>query len=290
VLFRSIAISQTVVQQPYDAQVARHVQFFMVSMPDMLLTAMLAAGAAVWAYRGALRRFTREREPLYSGGALVGLMATWLFCVLGFYWQVIAEGNLHHLGNMWCVASLPLFMLPIGAMRDRDDYIEETRRVPANLPRMIMRSNLSVLLPPLLLWLAFIAATAIAAPALRPVLCYTAVNVATSWLFLVFLLEIHVLYSGGNDRLSMLVAAVALLFLVLPPAIAMTLKNAALAAFVSSFSILGFWINFDVRVLAGSKGNWTTVCSNLVLCSLAILPILRRYRQILSWRAAMSRG
>ena len=286
-----MAVAQIAMHLPNAMQHARHnLPFFTIPMPDLLLTALLALVATAWAYCGALRRFTKEREPLYSTGGLIGLMATWLVCVLGFYWPNIQVGTLHPLGIMWCVASLPLFMLPIGAMRDRDDYIEETRRTKTSLLRLIVRSNPAILLPTLMLWLAFIAATSCAAPELHRVLVYTAVNVASSWLFLVFLLEIHVLYGGTNDRLSALIGVAALLFLVLPPAIAMLLKDTALASLVSCFSILGFWLHYSDDVLSTGNCVWPTVYYNLFLCGLALLPILRRYRQILSWRAEMSRG
>ena len=286
-----MAVAQTAMGLPKSMQhVHHHVQFYMFSMPEFMLTALLAAFAAVWAYHGAVRRFTREREPLYSAGALLGLTVTWLLCDLGFFWQAIQEGKLHELGLMWCVASLPLFMFPLGAMRNRDDYVEETRRTPTNLRRLLVHSNLAGLLTPLLLWLVFIVATAGAAPGLGKVLVYTAANVTTAWLFLVFLLEIFVLYGSTNERLSVVIAVLALLFLVLPPAIAMTLKNDGLVALVSSFSIVGFWVHYDDNTLGTGASTWSTVYYNLALCFLAILPILQRYRQIIAWRDEMNQG
>jgi len=288
----SLAVNQTAMRLPETMLQTHHrVPFFTLQVPDLLLSALLAGVAAVWAYHGALRRFTKEREPLYSGWALVGLMLTWLLCVLGFYWPSLVQRDLHQLGIMWCVASLPLFMLPIGAMRDRDEYIEETRLTKTSFARLIAHSNLVVLLSPLVLWLAYIFFTSIAAPELRAVLFYTAVNAAAAWFFLVFLLELHVLYGGGdNERISMLIAAVALLFLVLPLAIAMTPKDVVLAAHISAFSILGFWIHYGDNTLSTGVNLWHTVYYNLLLCVLALLPILRRYRQILSWRDEMGRA
>lgn len=265
--------------------------FYGLKVLALPLVSVLAVSFAAWAYAGIRRRFTREREPLFTSRALVGFYVFLIAIAYGFAWEFLPKEVFLPL-----IVSLGTGITAVGVCGGRmlkfTDYVE-LRRADGlagtggdGWSWMSRRSNLA----PWLLVLAIWAASswyAMNLPGLGSPLVNLAF-VAVAFTFLLFLcsvLELSALHSQSNPKMNFLLGFIVLLHVALPLIVAAVLDRSSIV----NFSVLGYF-GKALSTLGESNGEFPLMLPkysaavavfNLALSGLAGMLIMRRYRAIL---------
>jgi hypothetical protein len=265
-------------------------RFYTIEVASLILAGLIALYFSVWSLIGILRKFTREDEPLFSRAGAYLFMVGYEFVLLGLFWKRLTEGGI--IANWinycyWVISLLPALTVPVWSLRSFDKYFEHIGLIRSRfaehksvMPQMLLYCNLSVALGLFALWTASAVGTTVMAGAeLLPQL-YLIWILFSFYLFLVLLLELYVVCAPLSNRIGLLLAFVALVYVTLPLILHGILDSETLYL----YSPLGFLFGIFEKPngeIAAQAGVWIT---NLLLCIVPVLLIWKRYLHILSAR------
>ena len=267
------------------------IRFFDTKVPILILTALLSLYFSLWAFKGILRKFTREREPLFSKAGAIIFMIGLATIILGLFKPHFSADIPACTYGYWLLCLVPTLFVLCGSLRSFERYMERTRFILSRttddrrpkLP-LLTFSNLSLGLVLFVIWLAFaIVAVMLSKIALGPSL-YVALLLFSFYIFPVLLLEVFALHKTANSRIGVLLIFIFALQLILPPIFAGVTGNSSL----SLLSPIGFFQELIISSTTDDIGPYTGVL--LVNIALAVVPamlIWRRYGRILGARTRM---
>lgn len=269
------------------------VHFFKIKIPILLLISFIALYFTCWLFKGILRRFTYEQEPLFTRkGALLFLLG-YIFMVIGLYYTYIPKVRAELIYSYWFITLIPILLIPLASLRNLDNYIEYSRFIQSRSnPRkrgafsILMYSNLPLAIALFALWAICSIGTTFFADysdmKLLPNL-YNIFILLTCYLFLVLLLELSAVYTPVSNKIGLLLGFIAVLYLVLPLILS--------AIFGSDIIYLYSPIGFSASLFDTSDTNITIKTAfglmNALFCVFPALLIWKRYNYILAQRQTM---
>ncbi|MHC4509864.1 MAG: hypothetical protein ACYTAO_13035, partial [Planctomycetota bacterium] len=271
-------------------------KFYTVELPALILAGLIALYLSVWSIIGVLRRFTREDEPLFTRAGAYLFMIGYEFVLLGlFYSRLTKAGMIASWVNYcyWLISLLPALAIPVWSLRRFEKYLEYSGLAHAGsdqsksmMPRMLVYSNLSLDLGLFVVWAACaIGTTLLAGLELAPHL-YMIFILFSFYLFLVLLLELYVVCTPIPNKIGLLLAFVALLYVTLPVILHAILDSEALYLYSPVGFLFGMFGMFG-KPNAGLAIPHTVWVLNLLLCAASIVVIWKRHAHILRTRRAM---
>ncbi len=269
------------------------VYFFKIKIPILLLISLIALYLSYWVFKGILRRFTHEEEPLFTRkGALLFLLGH-IFIVVGLYYIYIPKKEPELIYSYWLITLIPILLIPLGSLRNLDKYIEYSRFIQSQ-PRsrktglipIVMYSNLALAIALFAIWTASSIGTTYFAEYAAMKLGSNLYNIfilLTCYLFLVLLLELYVVYKPASNKIGLLLGFVAALYVILPFILSALFDSEIIYLYspVGFFSSLleGSDLVFDIRI-----SIWLM---NALFCVFPALLIWKRYNYILTQRQKM---
>jgi hypothetical protein len=269
------------------------VYFFKVKIPILLLISFIALYFCCWFFKGILRRFTHEQEPLFTRkGALLFLLG-YIFMVIGLYYIYIPKEGTEVIYSYWLITLVPILLILLGSLRKLDNYIEYSRDFQGkptsgktSIFPMLMYSNLSLAIALFAIWaVSSIGITFFADYADMKFLSslYSIFILLTCYLFLVLLLELYVVYMPVSNKIGLLLGFIVILYLILPLILS--------GIFESDIIYLYSPAGFIASLFDDSNTNITiktTFClMNVLFCVFPALLVWKRYNFILAQRQKM---
>lgn len=268
-------------------------KFYTLELPALILAGLIALYLSVWSIIGILRRFTREDEPLFTRTGAYLFMIGYEFVLLGlFYSRLTKAGMIASWVNYcyWLISLLPALAVPVWSLRRFEKYLEYCGLALAGsaqnksmMSRMLLYSNLSLDLGLFVVWAACsIGTTLLAGLELAPHL-YMILVLFSFYLFLILLLELYVVCTPITNKIGLLLAFVALLYVTLPVVLHGILDSTTLYL----YSPAGFLFGMFRKPNAGLAVPHTVWMLNLLLCAASISVIWKRHGHIVRTRQAM---
>jgi hypothetical protein len=244
------------------------------------LIGLLALYFGVWNILGILRKFTCEGEPLFSRKAALLYLLGYQIIVLGLFWPHLPDRT-HALYPLWLLVSLiPAVMIPLGSLRTFNDYLERWSRLS-------LHSNLTLMAGLLVSWVVFSAIVALADKMSLAEFAFHAVGIVSFCAVILLLVELHVVYQPVYSRIGVLLGFLAVLYLILPPILAVTMAVPSLHC----HGFFGFFFYvFDGSGDLGTLTKASVLVVNALLGVLLALPLARRYASIRLLRHQMDGG
>ena len=269
------------------------VKFYTLTLPPLVLAGLIALYFSLWSIIGILRKFTREDEPLFSRLGAYLFMLGYEFVLLGLFYSRLGGGGMTASWINYCywlISLVPVLTVPVWSVRGFDRYLEHSgsirRRLAENksmMPRMLLYSNLSVALGLFGVWAACaIWTTVMAGLELLPQL-YLIWILFSFYLFLVLLLELYVVCTPLSNRMGLLLAFIALVYVTLPLILHGILDSDTLYLYSPAGFLFGMFRDLNGKT-AAQAGVWMM---NLLLCIVPAMLIWKRYLHILSTRRQM---
>jgi hypothetical protein len=267
------------------------VAFYKVDIPVLLLISFFGFCFAIWAYRGIIRKFNKEDEPLFSRTGAIFFMFGYELMLLGLFLPHLANKLDIPLHILFFVLSLsPLYLVYLASQRTLLGYMEfaglsvgpARNQTPDHLD-LLRYSNLTLGLILFLIWaLGTLILTKLTRTSLTLDLSLVAC-LSLSSLFLILLAELWVLYQPQSEKIGFLLAFLAGIYFVLPLILAGLLNNNAIA-WVSPIGLFS-------TLFEGHDHHFYTLkihaVSNLVLCVIPVFLVARQYQNILQVRKTM---
>ena len=181
------------------------VYFFRMKIPILLLISFIALYFSCWAFKGIFRKFTYEQEPLFTRKGAVLFLLGYIFVAAGLCYNYISEMENDAVHLYWFLTLVPIFLVPLGSLRSLDRYIEYSRFIQGRSDSGEMGFISVLLYSNLALTFVLFAIWAVSAMAACLLAKYAAVGfilglynvfiLFSSYLFLVLLLELNVIYN-----------------------------------------------------------------------------------------------
>jgi len=260
--------------------------FFGHRLLAMPFVSVLALCLSVWAYTGIRRRFTREREPLFTSRGLVGFYLYFLAILLGFTWHVLPEERVGGL-VLTCATGAAAALFPVGRMLRFGDY-QELRRADGlggngttGWGWLLRRANPVPWLAVFGIWAAcgwYVLGLSLQDPLHN--LAFIGVA-STFLLFLCAIFEVSALYSQDNPKLNFLLWFIAIVQVIVPLILAAALEMPSIVGF-SPLGYFGIAIHSADRSVERLPDLSVAIATlNLALTAVACMPIVRRYRSLI---------
>jgi hypothetical protein len=264
--------------------------FYNFELPIMILTSLIALYFACWSIKGVLRKFTLEEEPLFNRIGAFLFMLGYEFVLFGLFYEYLTEGARRINYSYWLISLLPVLAVPFGSLRKFDKYLEHSGIIRSRkkenqniMSRMYLYSNLSLGLGLFVIWAGCsIATTLITELELLPHL-YMILVLFSSYLFLLLLLELYVVFMPVSNKIGTLLVFIAAVYIILPLIISGLLDSEV----IYMHSPVGFiWKIFQKSYpdISIQTSIWAL---NLLLCIIPALLIWKRHLYILSTRRKM---
>jgi hypothetical protein len=264
--------------------------FYNFELPIMILTSLIALYFACWSIKGVLRKFTLEEEPLFNRIGAFLFMLGYEFVLFGLFYEHLNTGTRIINYSYWLISLLPALAVPFGSIRKFDKYLEYSGIIRSRkkenqniIPRMFLYSNLSLGLGLFVIWAGCATATTLITQLeLLPHL-YMILILFSSYLFLLLLLELHVVFTPISNKIGTLLAFIGAVYIILPLIISGILES----DIIYMHSPVGFiWEIFqkpypDISI---PTSIWAL---NLLLCIIPALLIWKRHLYILNTRRKM---
>jgi hypothetical protein len=268
------------------------VYFFGIEIPILLLNSFIALYLSCWTFKGILRRFTREQEPLFTRKGAILFLLGYIFVAIGLYYTYIKQ-EATSIYAFWYTTLLPVLLIPLGSVRGLDNYIEYSRNFQSktasgktSIVSLLMYSNLSLAAGLFAIWaVASIGANFLADYAdIKPVSAlYNIFILLTGCLFLVLLLELYVVYKPVSGKIGLLLGFIAAVYVILPPILSAIFDN----GMISLYSPAGFMANLFKEPDLDNSIKTSVWLMNVMFCVLPALFIWKRYNYILTQRQKM---
>jgi hypothetical protein len=241
-----------------------------------------------WSFIGIIRKLTSEREPLFTYYGSMAFLVGYGLLICGLFWTYLLEKEMMTLYFLWLTLLIPVLLIPFGAAKTNDVYLERFRsskeRVSAGKMywRLFTNSNLFLCLSLLGIWVLFSAGVCLSVDS-RFFSFFTSIVVLLSFcLFLSLLFEMHTVYQPLYGKIKLLLWFIALVYTFLPLILAPILTNEG----VFQYSPLGYVFYLFEKAEIGQKVDIanSVLILNLLLCIIPIGLIWQRYGQILRAR------
>ncbi len=285
-------ISAIVMVSSVDEMEHYPVYFFMMEIPILLLISLIALYLSCWTFKGILRRFTREQEPLFTRKGAILFLLGYIFIAIGLYYTYIKEGATS-IYSFWYTTLLPVLLVPLGSLRGLDNYIEYSRNFQdraasgkTSIFPLLIYSNLSLEAGLFAIWAASSIGAGFFADyadiKLVPAL-YNIFILLTGCLFLVLLLELYVVYKPASGKIGLLLGFIAAVYVILPPILSGIFDN----GIISLYSPAGFMAKLFKEPDLDNSIKTSVWLMNVMFCVLPTLFIWKRYNYILTQRQKM---
>ncbi len=266
-------------------------KFYTIEIPVLILISLVALYFSCWAVKGILRRFTREDEPLFTRMGVYLFMLGFEFVLFGLFFDYLTDGARKTNYLYWLISLLPVLLVPIWSVRSFDRYLEHSGLIQSKsagnknlVSAFLLYSNL---LPVLVLFAIWAVGAIVTASMTKQELLYNLYYIVilfSFYLFLMFLLELYVVYKPVSDKIGLLLCFIAIVYLLLPLIISGVIKNDEFYL----FSLLGFYSHIWFYKSAPSILTQTGIfLVNVALCIAPIMLIWKRYKHILAARQKM---
>ena len=211
--------------------------------------------------------------------------------LFGLFYEYLKEGARRTNYLYWLISLLPVLLVPLGSLRSFDKYLEHSgliRSKSAGNKKLVSAFlRYSNLLPVLVLFAIWTVGSVVTALMTKQELLYNLYYIVilfSFYLFLMFLLELYVVYKPVSDKIGLLLSFIAIVYLFLPLILSGILDNKE----VYLYSLLGFC----ARVLSNkSAPGFSTqtgiLLINIALCVIPIILVWKRYKHILAARQKM---
>ena len=193
--------------------------------------------------------------------------------------------------SYWIISLLPILAVPLWSIRSYDNYLERIGLIQKKtdpgkniMPRMLLYSNLSLGFGLFAIWAACAIGTTIITQLSLPSNLYMIFVLFSSYLFLILLLELYVVYNPISPKMGIFIAFIAAVYVILPLILSGTLKIDMLLQ-ISPIGLVFEMFpkpNEEITVL-----NHTWII-NLLLCIIPALLILGQYHHIFNTRQKMT--
>jgi len=261
------------------------IRFYALSVPALLMIAFVALYFCCWSFIGIIRKLTSEREPLFTYFGSMSFLVGYGLLTCGLFWVYLLEKKMMTLYFLWLVLLIPVLLIPFGAVKTCDVYLERFRSSKRGLStgkmhwRLFTNSNLFLCLSLLVIWGLFSAGMGLSVDSL---FIPSIIVLLSFCLFLSLLFEMHTVYQPLYGKIKLLLGFIALLYAFLPLILAPILTNDG----VLQYSPLGYVFYLFEKADVGQKVDFASsvFIMNLVLCTVPIGLIWQRYRQILRAR------
>jgi hypothetical protein len=269
------------------------VYFFNIKSPILLLISFIVLYFCCWVFKGILRRFTHEQEPLFTRAGAILFLLGYNFIVIGLYYVHIPEEGAREIHSMWLSMLIPVLLIPWGSSRNLDNYIEYSRDFhikstsgKRSILPILKYSNLSLFIALFAIWAVFsMGITVFADNAdMNPLSnIYDIFVLLTCYLFLSLLLELYIVYMPHSNKIGLLVGFIAILYLILPLILSGIFHNKV----ISFYSPFGFIASIFDDSSTNVTIKTTFWLMNALFCIVPALLIRNRYNFILSQREKM---
>ncbi len=264
------------------------IPFYLWKPRGILMICGLSIYFSIWMFKGICRRFRQEREPLMTPLGAFLFQIGFTFVALGFVWhEMDSNWSMEMAKGFWVVTLLAAWLIPYGATRSYEMYIEGAGRYDGERSAMakflVKSSNLFTCGAMLLVW---ILSASLSAALVRMPVYDTArwlLTLVSSTVFLFLLRELHVVYKPLTKKLHLVLLFVALLYMILPLILAGVFDSEQLV----QFSPIGFIAHLFESSVGRSKTIDAAWLVNLVLSAIATVVLLPRYQFVLIARKKM---
>jgi len=266
-------------------------KFYTIELPVLILISLVALYFSCWSIKGILRRFTREDEPLFTRMGAYLFMLGFEFVLFGLFYKYLTEGARKTNYLYWLISLLPVLLVPLGSLRSFDRYLEHSGLIQSksagnkNLVSAFLRySNLLPVLVLFTIWTVGSIVTALMTGQGLLYNLYYIVILFSFYLFLMFLLELYVVYKPVSDKIGLLLSFITIVYLFLPLILSGILDNKE----VYLYSLLGFCARVLSNKSAPDLSTQTGILLiNIALCIIPIMLVWKRYKHILAARQKM---
>jgi hypothetical protein len=264
------------------------VRFYFLSIPALLMIAFVALYFCCWGFIGIIRKLTSEREPLFTHHGSMAFLAGYELLTCGLFWAYLVEKEMMTLYFLWVILLIPVLLIPFGAAKTCDVYLERFRSSKKMVSAAKMHwwlftnSNLFLCLSLLVIWILFSAGMCLTVDS-RLFSHATSIIVLLSFpLFLSLLFEIHTVYQPLYGKIKLLLGFIALVYTFLPLILSPILNNEG----VFQYSPVGYVFYLFEKAEGGQTADIanSVLILNLILCIVPIGLIWQRYRQIVRAR------
>jgi len=268
------------------------VRFYQTRIPVLLFITMIFLYLSGWAYQGILRRFTKEKEPLFSGkGAILFAVGSELI-LLGLYFAYLtgrARYTMTYL-SFWAMSLFVILWVAGGASRTFDKYFENSQFIKIqsgsgrkSLLSFIRHCNLSLAIVLFVVWSVFAIGAALKAKVAPVQWGYMLFILFCSYMLLLLLLELWLIYRNDSEKIGILLGFLAILYLILPPILSGVLES-ELVAVISPLGLIGYMLeNKHISLIMLN----TVAIIHILLCVFPVLFIGKRYKEIIEVRQMM---
>lgn len=264
--------------------------FFAMELPLLILVSLIALYFSCWTIKGILRKFTREDEPLFTRKGALLFMLGFEFILLGLFYHYLGKGENEISYAYWMLSLLAVFVIPFGALRTFDRYLEHIGLMPEqsgsklnSISRILMHSNISLVLGLFVVWSVGTFVTVLLSNMELFRGLYRIWIIFTFYIFLTLLLELDTLYRPLSKKIRHLLIFIAAVYVILPPIVAAILESEAIYV----YSPCGFfWAIIEEPYI--DMPSLTSVWGlNIILSVIPIMLISKRYNHILKLRRKM---
>ncbi len=261
--------------------VQHRVWFYGIQVPALVTVSFVTFYFAVWAFAGTLRRFRAESEPLFHRAYAFLFLFLFQIIIFGFALRYL-EDRRGAAALFWLATVLVLLVVAELSSRNLQQYHELSGALQEDLKSrsktftgMLLRSNVFFSLVFFAAWFAVsLVVLSGSVVGFADTVALLAVTF-TIYLFIVFLLEIYLLYSSGSVKIGGLVFFLLVLYFVLPWIVGGILEMPAIYG-LSPTALLWFLIEgppYDTPL-------WLIGLYNIGLSSPIAVIIGRRYKGI----------
>ena len=266
------------------------VAFFTLSLPVLVVISLVLIYLVGWLFKGILRVFTVENEPVFTRAGVLLFMAGYMVIAFGFLYPHFTK-HPGFISAYLVVTFFALFFLPFGCLRQYENYLENEghrqagSQEPGQFAGVLSHSNIATCGALALLWMVLALGVAVIWNMDLMSVLRTIAVFLSFYLVLALLLENVVVFTPAFSKIAYLGAFVAFLYLFLPLLLAGIMAKSELAF----YSFFGYWVTvFDgVGISFKDVPHVVIIVGTLTICMLLSLPVLVRYRSIIKSRAGM---
>ena len=261
--------------------------FFGIDIPVLLLCFVIAVYFSVWAFKGVVRKFNREREPLFSVNGSFVFTIGFEFLCLGLFWKSIA-GAIESVFSFWFVTFAAAALTLFASLKSVNTYIEYSRvflvKQKGLFGALVSYSNMSVGFRLFVFWLIPAVGVIFVANEFSLAALMIVGVIASFYLFMLLLAEMRVLYNTSNNKTGWLFGFIFILYLFVP----LILAGAMDMSLISAFSPFGYVFSVYNGEIEDRGAVDTMVCVlNLILSVVPCLIVFKRYALIAETRRRM---
>jgi hypothetical protein len=266
------------------------VAFYRLDILILVLISLIFLYFSIWCVLGILRRFTCENEPLFTRLGAVIFLIGYELIVLGLFFSHFKTFQMA-VHAFWLASLVPVVFVPLASVKTFDAYLEHCGLVRGaagsrkSMPvALFTYSNLTLVFVLFAIWAVFAVITGRIGMLSQGQILFDVAVVLSFCLFLLLLLELHVLYSPVFSKIGLLLAFISILYLFLPIILWATIDNTSLYY----YSLFGFFAHlFNPLHVKTIAAHSPVLISNLVLCIIPIVLVSKRYLYILRLRKKM---